>query len=101
MSFSLTQLYKLDARTGCHDPLQPTDLCLWVRAFPRKTFIQTQGQQLYYIAFRLYRDQELWPIIAELNDIINPFIVPDRIYIIPPNELKAALQGHDYSGRST
>ena len=99
MAFSLTRLYKLSAKTGSHDPLQKTDLCKHIRSLKKQTYVQTQGQQLFYIAFRLYGDQELWPILAELNDIINPFIVPERIYIIPPNDLRGILQNFDYNGR--
>lgn len=97
MSFNLNLLYAFDVRTNTHDALRKTELCKRIREFPKKLFVNSEGRTFSYIAYRLYGDQEFWPVLCELNDVIDPFIVPDVLYIIPDTDLKDMIS--KYGGR--
>lgn len=102
MSFSLSRMYALDPRTGSHDPLRPSEFCLWIRRYKKRTYVDVPtGLNLAYIAHRLYGDTEMWVILSELNTLIDPFKLPARIFIIPLPELNENLSRFDSNGRKT
>lgn len=54
----------------------------------KKDLIHTviNGETLHSIAFRYYKDSGLWYIIAETNDIYNPFTeVVEGMELVIPN----------------
>lgn len=52
-----------------------------------KRWVVTQGDSLWFIAFKEYGDPEDWRLIADANDIDNPrFLNPGQELVIPVKE---------------
>lgn len=78
--------YPIDLTTGMPNPRKNLVSLLELKAYPKKDSVKSEGRTLESIAFSIYGDTGLWPLLAEYNNIINPLHVPEDIYF-PPKEL--------------
>ncbi len=46
---------------------------------------------LPYLAYKAYDDSKLWYLLAEANDIINPFNYDKEVLLVPTEEFKDLL----------
>jgi nucleoid-associated protein YgaU len=55
------------------------------RSDPRKTYIAHSGQRLDQIAYEEYNDARHWRLLAESNNMDNPFSLSDgQILVVHP-----------------
>lgn len=85
------RLYNIDIVTGIADTLTPTNLMKSIKAYPKRYIIRTGGKSLDYLSNQLYGSVEYWIVLAEYNNIVNPYVVPDAIYYIPDKELQRLI----------
>ncbi len=55
-----------------------------INTVPNAQIITVIGGNLFQLASQYYGDQEQWVVIANANNITDPFIVGEKTLIIPP-----------------
>ncbi len=65
----------------------------YVEDIEDKLYTIKDGDRLSSIAFMFYKNPLLWYLIADVNDIDNPFVLTTGQEIIIPNPTKYNLDG--------
>lgn len=90
--FSIESLAKYDFDLDIVDTLASRHLRLnKIKTIEKDKYVESNGRTLSYIAYDIYGDVNYWTLLAIYNDIVDPFIVPSKIYYPSIEEIRMAL----------
>lgn len=73
----------LNLTNGQEDPRRKTKEAYDILQTPKTSnFIYSKGRTLENISKAIYADEKYWEALAEYNGIVNPFSVPEKVYIL-------------------
>ena len=93
-NLNLESLYYVDITTGLRDVINKTPAMQALLSYPRNYSYITRGRSLDNISYNLYNTTDLWEFLAEYNNIVNPYEVPDYINIVPLNAILDILNAN-------
>lgn len=80
-----------DRATGLSDMFILNEKAEKALEAPKEIKINVDGKTLDYIAYEEYGDTRPWRLLAEFNEIVNPYYLPEEIYVIPDELIQAWL----------
>lgn len=87
----LSTLFSFDFGLNIHDTAYKTEIYKAIMAVPKTKWVQTNGKRIEMLAYEIYKDVNKWSLLAIFNDIVDPFVLPERLYFIPKEELSKIL----------
>lgn len=87
----MSTFYIYDYIYDLHDSLNKTEVHKRLMKTPKEFYIRSEGKTLDYISYRIYKQTNLWLLLAIYNDIIDPFNPPEIIYFIDNNDIYKIL----------
>jgi len=88
---NLSTFFQFSLKLNIHDSLITTQAYKKLMKFPRTTWVSSTNTNLPYLAYDLYQDYDSWMALALYNNIVDPLVLPPKIYFIPQSELYAIL----------
>lgn len=83
----LDDLYEFNFLYSIHDIINRTELYNIIREYPKTYWVNSHFKRLDILSYEIYDSVDKWLILAVYNEIIDPFIIPERIFFIPKNDL--------------
>jgi len=53
--------------------------------------LHTKGKSIELISYELYNSTDYWFLLLYLNDLINPYFLPDQIFVFSKKDLSIIL----------
>jgi hypothetical protein len=83
----LFNLYKFNFQENIFDSLLKTDKLEEFLKIEKKLWVYTHGENIEYLAYRIYGDVNFWVLLCIYNDIVDPLVVPNKLYFVDRTDI--------------
>lgn len=88
---NLDLLFAYNFKYNIHDSISKSKIYDQIKKFPKTRWVASTNKRLESIAYDIYKDTNMWLILAIYNDIVDPFVMPEKVYFIPKSDIGKIL----------